>query len=135
MTKCSKCGETVEENIKFCPDCGTKIKHEQIETQSKQASMSTHVKWLSLGIIIAVISAIIIVTVIDSRMNIKSGFGGGAGKEVIETLHLPPSDSFSIHGFYYRSDEMSWLFFAIVSAIIINILAIVIFYFIISKKF
>jgi predicted RNA-binding Zn-ribbon protein involved in translation (DUF1610 family) len=47
MAKCSKCGKSVSETVKFCPDCGERIKKEAIRNNSLN-----NPKWIWISILI-----------------------------------------------------------------------------------
>src|SRR4030042_1204443 len=76
MVQCSKCGKVVSDNVKFCPNCGEKIKKPAIQSEGKVGlfykinySIVSLIIWL-----ISVVSYILIGTKPDSIPRMSSFF-------------------------------------------------------------
>ncbi|MBU0460880.1 MAG: hypothetical protein KJ771_08815 [Nanoarchaeota archaeon] len=62
MTKCAKCDKSISKDIKFCPDCGSKIKH----NIKKEENSKNHYLGIAIIVGIIVVATIIIISVVAS---------------------------------------------------------------------
>lgn len=64
MAMCLKCKKSVLDDVKFCPDCGGKIKHEQPKKEISHYDEKKSKKWLWVSLGIAGVIIIILLWII-----------------------------------------------------------------------
>ena len=76
ITKCSKCEKSVSNNVKFCPDCGSKIISKNNELEKKKPPKWFYYLFLSFGIIFLALEIIDIASVTCDQYGCHSMFNG-----------------------------------------------------------
>lgn len=69
MIQCKNCGNTINKNSKFCPNCGTENEEyvEKEKTEQKIKTLITKKNLIIIGVILIAIIAIIITIVVISN--------------------------------------------------------------------
>lgn len=60
ITKCSKCGKTVSDDVKFCPDCGGEIQRKEHKNQKAKEPKRISYKSFFISLVVIIFAIIII---------------------------------------------------------------------------